>query len=592
MNNLVSPVRYLRYALPVWLLLFCVTPWAGADETKPPVGPNKLQDVSFSELRDNMTLFKAFFALPLEKEPSVLTEADPPVINFVFHNALFEGAKLLTHANTGSLRSVKVEQGEDNIVRVTLYLKEPAQHTIRLERDQFIVVLNTAKQTDVVDQPRKVVEALKTAKRSASGPNMAPLGEEIIDLDQISGSVIYMYKGDLQVFNAQDVTQVALGDASVVSASIRENGELLLIGEKAGVTMMRLWRGDGTERNLEVHVAEKNAQTTISNAAALLAGLDGVRIRYLGNLVVVEGNLNPRVKAQVEKIAKALPELVDLTSEAEVPMLHMVHMAVKLVEFSTNALENMGIKWDSQIEGPQGMLMGDFVTNPWTKPSLPAAVAVPNAAALPWRVDPMIGYLGLATSIASKINLAVVNGEAYVVASPTLSTRSGGEANFLSGGEVPLPSTSTTGSGDVKFKEYGIKLTVKPVADDKGNIRSTINTEISTIDSSVTVNGIPGFLTRKTEAEINVKNGETMVLSGLESKQTGRNNSRVPLLGNIPFIGWLFKSEEWTAKKTELVIFVTPNVVDTDSDMIKSSLRRGEEIKEGFDKMFSNGIVD
>jgi len=587
--------NWRRIAPRIIIALALFSSFALADEDKPApkMGPNNLQDVTVSELRDNMTLLKIFFALPLESTPMVISEEEPPVIQFLFKNVAYERKSTLTHPNAGSIRSVKVEQKEGEAVAVTLYLKENVKLNTRVEHDQFVMVLNTSAQIEVETTPDKVVETKRVSKPKIVSSRMARDGERNgVDLEKVSGSSFYMFKGDLQILRTSPVTQVALGDGTVVSVSPQENGDLLVVGEKAGVTMLRVWHEDGMESDLEIHVTEKNQGALINNAAALLSGLGGVRIRHLGELIVVEGSLDPKVKTQVEKIAKAIPELVDLTTVADVSMTHMIHMEVKLIEFSSNALENLGINWDNQIEGPRAMILGDMITNPYAKLAPPDTLNVPNPEALPWRIDPMIGYLGLATSITSKINIAVLNGDAYVLATPTLSTRSGGEANFLSGGEVPLPSTSSIGSSDVKFKEYGIKLSIKPVADDLGNIRSIINTEISTLDASVSVNGIPGFLTRKTDAEINVKDGETMVISGLVNKQTSRSKDKVPLFGDIPILGWLFRSEEWNAKSAELVIFVTPKIVDPSSEVIKSEMKQGEHLKEGFDKMFTEGIVN
>ena len=320
--------------------------------------------------------------------------------------------------------------------------------------------------------------------------------------------------------------------------------------------------------------ADVALRATVYAERTLMAGF--TTIRDLGELIVVEGDISPADKEQIEKIAKAFPALVNLPRVAAVPMEKMIHMAVQIVEFNTNALEQLGVKWGSPIDGPGAAAIGDAVNNDVFRPGIPATTSIPQSVTLPTRVDPLRIYLGIATSITSKINLAVSDGDAYVLASPTLSTRSGGEANFLAGGEVPLPSTSSTGQTNVEFKEYGIKLDIKPVADKENNILSKVGTEISSIDPS---------------AEVNVRHGETLVLSNLMSTESSRNFDKFPWLGDVPVLGWLFKSKNWREKRTELVIFVTPRIVDPASDEVKGALERGEQIRSNFKSMINDGIV-
>ena len=96
-----------------------------------------------------------------------------------------------------------------------------------------------------------------------------------------------------------------------------------------------------------------------------------------------------------------------------------------------------------------------------------------------------------------------------------------------------------------------------------------ITTEVSQIDQSVAVMGIPGFLSRRVNTEVSVRDGETIVLSGLLYVTEGKDVTKVPVLGHIPIIGELFKSRSFREQKTELVIFVTPRIVDPLSSHLK-----------------------
>ena len=174
------------------------------------------------------------------------------------------------------------------------------------------------------------------------------------------------------------------------------------------------------------------------------------------------------------------------------------------------------------------------------------------------------------------------NGDALILASPTLIARSGGEAEFLAGGQLPLPTVSSTGQQDVKFKDYGIKLRIKPVADDNGNINARVETELSQPDLSNAVNGIPGLLSRTAQADLSMKSGETMVISGLMDSNLSKDVSEVKYLAAIPILGALFRNKRLRDRKTELVIFVTPQVINAKSEVNTEALSQHKAMIKRF----------
>ena len=157
-----------------------------------------------------------------------------------------------------------------------------------------------------------------------------------------------------------------------------------------------------------------------------------------------------------------------------------------------------------------------------------------------------------------------------MLATPELSTRSGGKAEFLAGGQIPMTTPGANGGpATVTYKDYGIKLTIEPSADEFNNVSTVLNTEISSVDSANSVNGNPGFLTRKTSSEFNVQAGKTIVISGLVNSELSTAASKVPGLSEIPVLGALFKSNNFRAGRTDLVILVTPMVIDPSENAIK-----------------------
>jgi pilus assembly protein CpaC len=224
-------------------------------------------------------------------------------------------------------------------------------------------------------------------------------------------------------------------------------------------------------------------------------------------------------------------------------------------------VRDLGIRWDTQANGPAVGVIADFATNDLFRVAPPPG-AVPglDPSTLPLNVSPTATYAGITSALTSRIELLEQRGEAVLVAQPTLSCRSGGSARFVSGGEFPIPVTDALGSTDVEFKEYGVILDVRPVTDRGGVIYARIDTEISQIDESTRVLGVPGLLKRRSQTELNLREGEVAVLGGLVSRARGKDAQQVPGLGSVPLLGNLFKANGRRDVESELLILITPRI--------------------------------
>jgi pilus assembly protein CpaC len=308
-----------------------------------------------------------------------------------------------------------------------------------------------------------------------------------------------------------------------------------------------------------------------------------------GNVVITGSDLSPHAAAKVVAVQKIYPRVVNFSTVDPVAMQPMVLMDVQVMEFDRNALEELGIRWDTSISGPTGGLVKDFTTNDYYR-------VVPDQESqfqdLPLDLPGTQAFMGIATTIASRINLLVNKGKAYALASPQLSARSGGAAEFLAGGEVPIPLASAFGQTDVTFKEYGIRLHIEPVVNENNEVLASMMTEVSRIDPSVSVAGIPGFITRRAKSEVNVRSGETIVISGLTDLNAARSVDKFPFLGDIPILGRLFRSDNFRANRTELVIFITPRVVDPQSSENREVIDAGKAIRQGFEQTIGQDIIE
>jgi pilus assembly protein CpaC len=149
---------------------------------------------------------------------------------------------------------------------------------------------------------------------------------------------------------------------------------------------------------------------------------------------------------------------------------------------------------------------------------------------------------------------------AKILASPNILCRSGDEAKFLAGGEFPIKMINFR-TEDVVWKQYGIMLTVKPQADLSGKMSLSLQIEVSKL-SADKVEGIPSLQTNRVESHVDLTKTQIIALSGLISNQDDQTKSGLPGFGNIPILGALFASKDFQEHRTELVIFLKPEIVD------------------------------
>ncbi len=371
-----------------------------------------------------------------------------------------------------------------------------------------------------------------------------------------------MFVGDTRIVEAV-TRRVAVGNGQVVSFTTVGPSQLLVLANAPGTSSVTLWLRDGRQHRMTVTVSEANLDVVLENVRNMLQGTQNVSARVAGNKIVLEGDrVSDADQERVATIVETFGGLV-LNFVGKVGWEQMVYFDVKIIEIRRTALRDLGIRWDDRFNGPSVGVIADFDTNDLFRvlPPPDAGIDGLQSLPLPRRVWPPKTYSGLTTIINSRIEALEQKGDAQTIAQPTLSCRSGGNARFVSGGEVPIPVTDGLGSTDVEFKEYGIILDVKPVADRSGTIYAQIDTEVSQIDPSVTVLGVPGFLKRQSKAEINMREGETIAMAGLVNRQRSNDKQQVPGLGSIPLVGSAFRTTGKREIETELVVLITPRIV-------------------------------
>jgi pilus assembly protein CpaC len=402
----------------------------------------------------------------------------------------------------------------------------------------------------------------------------------------------HLYVGETRVIKLNSpLVKTAIGNGKVISTAMVNTADLLIIASDAGRSTLHLWLKDGTEVTYAVEVGLNSPEKTHAQVRDLLGQDDGIRISLVGNRVILQAQtLKPAQVQLIGALQKAFPDqIVPITGGDVALEERTVHVNAQLVEIKRSALERLGIEWDQSAYGPGVAIAGDMASNRYIRGVRPEDA--PESIKSLGYVPPFRTALSLATVIGSRINLLRQNGDAYVVAEPRLTARCGGKADFTSGGELPIPVQNGLGSTNVEFKEYGIRLAIEPQCDQLGNIRAKVATEVSQIDQAVAVMGVPGLLTRKAESELDLIEGQSMLLSGLASYAAGEGANKVPFLGSLPLLGHLFKSNDAHGERSELIVIITPSFITSASDAVQQSLhRRRRLIGETNDKLAEQGV--
>ena len=370
-----------------------------------------------------------------------------------------------------------------------------------------------------------------------------------------------LYVGQAHVLDEGEVRRIVIGNGKVIQATVLDDRQVLVIPEAPGQSTLHLWGRQGSQRTLVVNVVPADAARLVDEIRAMLGSASNVRVRVVGDKVVVEGgNLSDEQATRLTEVSRRYPQIVNLVSR--VGLERMIAMDVKMVEIRRDQLENLGVRWNANASGPSFGIAGDLHRSGAMRPG-GLAEGVAGAEVRP-RLAPFVTSLGIVSSLTSMINLLVQNGDAAMLAEPSLSCRSGGTAKFVAGGELPIPFTTGLGNASVMFKEYGVKFDVSPVASESGVIAAKIATEISAVNFEVMVKDVPGLTKRRAETEVNLRENETLVIAGLLSEESSHSIDRLPALGELPVLGRLFRSRAFRDRQTELVVFVTPRFADAE----------------------------
>jgi pilus assembly protein CpaC len=239
---------------------------------------------------------------------------------------------------------------------------------------------------------------------------------------------------------------------------------------------------------------------------------------------------------------------------------------VYVLEVDRTAQSQLGLRLQTATIGGGSTDVSPVPNQGWSISSATSLIGVenPNPSSFFGRVFG-VGNIGRITQLAPTLDLMLTEGHAHLLSAPELVTTPGSEATFLVGGSIPIPVSSGLGTVSIQYQNYGVKLDLTPTLLGNGDIETKLNPEVSEIDQAngVNLNGftVPGFKISKLSTDVITQSGESIVLGGLLSRVTSKNIQKIPVLGDIPILGQLFRSVSYQRQDSDVIFVMTPTIV-------------------------------
>ncbi|MEI8128788.1 MAG: pilus assembly protein N-terminal domain-containing protein [bacterium] len=365
---------------------------------------------------------------------------------------------------------------------------------------------------------------------------------------------LYAIVGKTQLIKFDEpVKRISITDPSLADLVLLSSKELLLNGKKSGRTSLVFW--GPSDKPVFFNMIVQQDTDAFMQAVEQIAPNEHIKYSFTDDGVIMSGHISSTtVKKNIEDIIDAYDiKLVDLTESPTKQVL----LEVKITEASRNFTKTLASQFSA------GENYSNFLTN------VLGVSGLKDLSNATFNSTGQYIFSSSSANVAWALNAAEAKGLIKILAEPKLLAIDGQSGSFNVGNEIPVPSsTGSYGNVAYSFKTTGVILNFTPKIMEKSNrIVLKLSPEVSEIDQSYTSSsGIPGFKTRKVDTTVELADGETLVIAGLLSHTTSNSDSKVPIIGDIPGIGFLFSSRSRTKKDTELVIFITPKIVEVDKN--------------------------
>jgi len=393
------------------------------------------------------------------------------------------------------------------------------------------------------------------------------------------------------------IMRVSLTNPDIADAMVTSNSQLLLHGKTPGTISMFVWERAGAVRRYDISVG-RDVERLGAQMKEMLPN-ESVQVTSNGRNVVLSGRVSTKeLGEKAVNLATAFverkEEVVNLLQVQARPS-NQVLLRVRFAEVSRTALTELGISLFTSPTGIENTL-GRVTTQQFAAPGY-SDIEVTKTGPDPFKFGADVttakgnynfsDFLNLFI-LSEKYDLGVLiralqtRGLFQSLAEPNLVAESGKEASFLAGGEFPIPVAQAGGGNaiTIEFKEFGVRLNFTPTVDGD-RIHLKVKPEVSTLDfaNGIQLNGfrVPALVSRRTSTELELRNGQTFAIAGLLNNSMTSTMTKIPGIGDIPILGYLFRSKAAQKNRTELVVMITPQLLQEGSAGVTRDLPRLRE---------------
>ena len=393
------------------------------------------------------------------------------------------------------------------------------------------------------------------------------------------------------------IMRVSLTNPDIADAMVTSNSQLLLHGKTPGTISMFVWERAGAVRRYDISVG-RDVERLSAQMKEMLPN-EAVQVTSNGRNVVLSGRVSTKeLGEKAVNLATAFverkEEVVSLLAVQARPS-NQVLLRVRFAEVSRSALTELGI---SLFTSPTGInnTLGRVTTQQFSAPGY-SDLEVTKTGPDPFEFGAPVTTAKGNYNFSDFLNLFVLSerydlgvlikalqtrGLFQSLAEPNLVAESGKEASFLAGGEFPIPVAQAGGGNaiTIEFKEFGVRLNFTPTVDGD-RIHLKVRPEVSTLDfaNGIQLNGfrVPALVSRRTSTELELRNGQTFAIAGLLNNSMTSTMNKIPGIGDIPILGYLFRSKAAQKNRTELVVMITPQLLQEGSVGVTRDLPRLRE---------------
>ena len=385
------------------------------------------------------------------------------------------------------------------------------------------------------------------ASLGALAAGAAPALAQTVHYDLSTTSVMRI---NLPVSQAVTVTisgtigKIVSADPAIADAQPITDKSLYLVGKSFGTTTVNLYSATGAPVGLlAVEVGADVADISRSIRAAVPTS--NVKVSTVNGRVRLSGTVTDSVS-----MTKVLDIVTQYGSPAIINTMTLVggqqvNLEVRILEAQRNAGRDLGISWSSRGGGVEATI---------GKPTDPASDEGSFSSFI-------TSIISGGVSLKATVNALETKGLVRTLAEPNLTTLSGVTASFLAGGQVPIRSADQNGNSTITYKDFGVRLVFTPVVLDGDRIQIHLTPEVSGIGGMTSGDNDPIFNTRTLDATVELRDGQSFSVAGLLQNDTTLAQNQLPWLGDVPILGSLFKSSSYQKHDTELVVIVTPRLV-------------------------------